>query len=771
MISLNKYYKVCQQATGKEPNLDQKKALRAPPEEALFIVAGPGTGKTACLTLRILKLIFVDDISPNGILATTFTKKAAAELRSRVLGWGFRLIEQLITDTSLSRPKKQQIESTDINQIVTGTIDSICEALLRDFREPGTQPPILVDEFVSRTLMLRDGLLSTGLFRDDDLNDFLFDISARVSRWGWNIGAKTDLLMTLWDRRIQDQIDWAKFLRQGPRSRLASRKKVDRAFAGYAGSLSQRLMVDFAMLEQEVLNRLRNKKLQDFQDQLQVVLVDEYQDTNLLQESIYFELAKSCNGALTVVGDDDQSLYRFRGATVELFSDFTKRFAEVLRKKPKNVFLKTNYRSTKAIISLTRGYASLDSKYQDVRVKDKPPLKSGPNAKKGVPVMGMFRDSVETLATDLSQLVQRVFRGSGYRLPNGIVINRFKNGGDIGDSCLLCSSPAETSGSRVRLPLLIRQELLSREIDTFNPRGQRLTTILIINVLGGLLLECLDPGGRIQDDTSGLNDDIIIVFQRWRNEAIKYAGGSLSKKGLLQFAKGWASRNPGRKGWRWPASVPVLYLVYGLVHFFPELYDDPEGQIYLEVFTRQVSVCEQVGSFAGRVVTDSSNIGLSDASIKDLLRNFLGPIASGAVKVNEELMEYFPRDRFCILSIHQAKGLEFPLTIVDVGSDFKTNHHSHAFKRFPKSGGASHAMEDLVRKGHPGFKTLKRSAQDRAFDDLYRQFFVAFSRAQDVLMLVGLNSTLPRGDVPNIATGWKRDGDCSWENALPFTEI
>ena len=67
-------------------------------------------------------------------------------------------------------------------------------------------------------------------------------------------------------------------------------------------------MVDFSLLEHEVLTRLRSGKLAEFAEQLQVVLVDEYQDTNLLQESIYFELAKACDGALTVVGDDDQSL-------------------------------------------------------------------------------------------------------------------------------------------------------------------------------------------------------------------------------------------------------------------------------------------------------------------------------------------------------------------------------------------------------------------------------------------------------------------------------
>ena len=70
--------------------------------------------------------------------------------------------------------------------------------------------------------------------------------------------------------------------------------------------------------------------MKEFTDELEVVLVDEYQDTNLLQESLYFELAKRCGGALTVVGDDDQSLYRFRGATVDLFSDFGTRYQILL---------------------------------------------------------------------------------------------------------------------------------------------------------------------------------------------------------------------------------------------------------------------------------------------------------------------------------------------------------------------------------------------------------------------------------------------------------
>lgn len=72
------------------PNPEQRAAIEQAPDEAVFIVAGPGTGKTTCLALRILKLILVDGIAPRGVLAATFTVKAAEELRSRILSWGFR---------------------------------------------------------------------------------------------------------------------------------------------------------------------------------------------------------------------------------------------------------------------------------------------------------------------------------------------------------------------------------------------------------------------------------------------------------------------------------------------------------------------------------------------------------------------------------------------------------------------------------------------------------------------------------------------------------
>ena len=101
------------------PDPDQLKVIKPDIKTPLYVVAGPGTGKTTVLTLRILKLILVDEIPPRGILATTFTVKAAEELRSRLLGWGFMLIEILLSNPKISSKQKKQIETIDINQVWT----------------------------------------------------------------------------------------------------------------------------------------------------------------------------------------------------------------------------------------------------------------------------------------------------------------------------------------------------------------------------------------------------------------------------------------------------------------------------------------------------------------------------------------------------------------------------------------------------------------------------------------------------------------------------
>lgn len=749
------------------PSDEQRSVVEADAAAPLFVVAGPGSGKTTCLTLRILKMILVDKVPPHGIIATTFTVKAANELRSRVLAEGFNVVDALASRRDVSAEYKRWLARIDINQVWTGTLDSLCEQILRDHRVPGTEPPVLVDEYVGRTLMLREGLFKDERFKDEQLADFLRSIhSDQPNLYNFNTGTKLGLLTSIWDRRHMDLVDWARFLRPGPKNRHPGRAAVDRALDDYRHALKRHGLVDFAMLEYTVLQLLREKRLGEFVADLKVLLVDEYQDTNLLQEKIYFELAQACRGALCVVGDDDQSLYRFRGATVNLFTEFAARYKERFRRSVQPLYLSTNYRSTRRIVEFVNDYATLDKRYGEVRVKRKPALRPGPKAETGRPVLAMFRASREELADDLADFLYQVFRENGYSIKGIEPIECDAQAGDIGDCALLCSSPAEYGSGRIRLPGLLRERLagFTQPIKVFNPRGEDFAGLGLVRLFGGLLAECVDPGGKVQSAAKlFISNEVLDI---WRSTADAYLKNA--DHGLRNYVNGWKGRDPGGAGRQWPKNVSVLQLMYGLVHYLPELHDRADGQVYLEVFTRQLAACEQVCKFKGRLVHSPDNPGLGEASVKELLRDFLGPLASGGVQVDEELITAFPRDQLSILSIHQSKSLEFPLTIVDVGSDFAQNRPQQAFKRFPTGGGATHRMEDIFRAASE-LGVDARSQVDRAFDDLYRQYFVAYSRPQDVLLLVGLNGCM-NGKIPNAATGWERNGAMQWAKA-PYVLI
>jgi DNA helicase-2/ATP-dependent DNA helicase PcrA len=193
----------------------------------------------------------------------------------------------------------------------------------------------------------------------------------------------------------------------------------------------------------------------------------------------------------------------------------------------------------------------------------------------------------------------------------------------------------------------------------------------------------------------------------------------------------------------------------------PDFQNDIEGLVYFEAIARTITEAARFSSFGSEIVF--STPALEENSVRSAIWDIFVPLASGAIDIDEDLLETLPRDRLNVLSIHQAKGLEFPFVIVDVGSDFRTNHHTQAFKRFPRNGGGTCSLEDELRPFSP-LGVPHRNALDRAFDDLTRHYFVAYSRPQDVLLLVGLNSV--RNAIPNIATGWDRSARWHWAAGL-----
>lgn len=753
----------------KDDNHEQYNAIKSDLNQSLFIVAGPGSGKTTVITLRILKLILVDDVDPSEILVTTFTKKAAEELKSRILGWGDKFKLTLKKDPNY-QSIEQELEDLNFNGVIAGTLDSIAEDVLSENREPGTPAPTVIEDFVCNALMRDKGLFSKGRHKDQELKDYFINTYRGGNSYKFNTKALSSSLLDLKDRLFHDQVDVD--LLRSTTTEPALIKACD-AIGDYLTYLKENLLYDFSILEQEFLYKLQTGSLDIFLDSVKFLLVDEYQDTNMLQDKIFFTIAEASldkGGSIAIVGDDDQSLYRFRGATVDLFLTFRERMNHKFGVTPVKIDLFKNYRSTDNIINFYNDYVSLDSDFQNARVAQKRDIKRERDDFEDYPIIGIFRDDLETLASDLSEFIYQIIHG------NGIIVEdhsgqefeiKIDPEGSPTDISFLGSSTQEFSSSNKELlPLLLRNKLSAYQpaIEIFNPRGQNLDKIHEVNILCGLLLECFDPHLTVQNDLNNVPGDAIDTLNEWRTVGKDYVKNHPSNE-LEEFVTHWKNRSPlGKRSW--DRETPIASVIYKLITWIPKMHEDVEGSVYLEAILRTVTQAALFNSFDSSIL-HVDDIDLNNASIKDAYWSIFIPIATGAVDINEDLLvETLSRGRLNIMTIFQAKGLEFPLVIVDVGSNFSRAYPAQCFKRFPVKPTAACIMEDELGV-YSEVGVPNRTALDRSFDDLIRLYFVAYSRPKDILLLVGLNSftngfTNKNKKILNVAIGFDRDEDWIW---------
>lgn len=749
----------------------QEQAAFSPVAKPLFIVAGPGTGKTTVLAIRILYLVFVAGYSPDSILATTFTRKAANELRSRVLSWGNTVRSAIIEENPDNEEILTWVNSVDINLIITGTLDSIAQEAIENDRQPTEITPVIIENQLANGLIRKEVLFRNGLYQNQELKQAISEITG-LAISDINVPRMIKSLSSLSDRLIHDLVDIDEMSTSSPQYQVL----ID-TIRQYWNYLRQNNLMDFALLEQEFLRRLQGRRL-DAIRQVRAVFVDEFQDTNPLQEEIYYSLCEQLGTSFTVVGDDDQSIYRFRGATVDIFSRFEERVVVRLGGtwQPSRVDLITNYRSTPSIVEFSNAFIDLDPDYRAARTPGKQRIISlipdHPSFDNNTPVLGMFRETVEELAEDLAAFLRSVFSEDGFQIEVGeagtnyhgqLTITRGRTG-DWGDSVLLSSTANDfTSSNRERLPHFLRAQLNNTGVSVFNPRGRIITDIKQVRIALGLILLCLDNDGQIQNEcfsarrwASTASNEML----RWRSEAeLLLADEALPEHEELNlFVANWALQTT-EDGQPWPSEWPLVELLFTIMRWIPLFQDDPEGQIYLEVLARTITTAGKLSGFSSKILFDAR---YHTQSIKEILMEVMLPIANGEVDVDEEIMPNVPRSYFPIMTIHQAKGLEYPLVIVDVGSDYKTNHQRQRFSRFPEEGGEIHHIENILGPySQIGALRCQRTELQRAFDDLRRLYFVADTRAQNILLLVGLNKTITNNTIKLVQAGYSsHDGQC-----------
>ena len=283
-------------------NREQQKACFQT-EGPVLILAGAGSGKTRVITHRIAYLIDECEVNPWNILAITFTNKAAGEMRERV--------DRILGGTAQG--------------VWISTFHSMCVRILRRHIDlMGYEPSFAIYDTDDQKSLMKE-VCKTLRINTKDLREreILSNISA----------AKNELLTPLKYREENDGISFRK-------------KQIGMAYEEYQRLLRKNNALDFddlLMLTVELFHS-HDEVLEMYQRRFRYIMVDEYQDTNGAQ----FELVRLLAGAhknLCVVGDDDQSIYKFRGADIRNILDFEKVYPNAMV-----VRLEQNYRSTQNIL-------------------------------------------------------------------------------------------------------------------------------------------------------------------------------------------------------------------------------------------------------------------------------------------------------------------------------------------------------------------------------------------------------------------------------------
>ncbi len=286
-------------------NREQKEAVLYT-EGPLLLLAGAGSGKTRVLVHRIAYLL-ESGVSPWNILAITFTNKAASEMRERV----------------------DQMVGAGAKSVWVSTFHSLCVRILRRYIERiGFEPRFTI-------------------YDTEDQKTVIKEICSRL-QVNTKLYKERDLLREISHAKENDQLpEEVKLLYQGD----FRRELIADVYLAYEKELKKNNALDFDDLLCKTVELFRScpDVLHEYQDRFRYLMVDEYQDTNTIQFKLVSLLAKKYQN-LCVVGDDDQSIYRFRGADVGNILNFEKEFPDA-----KVIKLEQNYRSTQRILDAANG--------------------------------------------------------------------------------------------------------------------------------------------------------------------------------------------------------------------------------------------------------------------------------------------------------------------------------------------------------------------------------------------------------------------------------
>lgn len=330
-----------------ELNAAQKVAVHRPLEGQLQIIAGPGTGKTKTLTSRVAHLLIHHQIDPRDVVVMTFTNQAAKEMKSRI-------------SSILEKSNKKNLAESVAKNLTIGTFHSICyRYLMRQAKKTGyAKTKGIIDER-ERTHMI------SSILQDEKFESFMrsrgysketstgknlvyakYGVGVRTQRLqlsSWQIGKFISCKKNGDTHRIEDDVEVSVDEYMEVFNHIFKLYETRQAGIGKA---------DFDDMLVDCKSFLENTP--EAVEHVQSILVDEFQDTNRIQLELIYLFAQK-HGNVTIVGDPDQSIYKFRGAVPENFVLMQEHYPHC-----QTVFLEENYRSVAPVLKLSTNVIAQD---------------------------------------------------------------------------------------------------------------------------------------------------------------------------------------------------------------------------------------------------------------------------------------------------------------------------------------------------------------------------------------------------------------------------
>ncbi len=661
------------QQSGITPNAAQQEAIFHT-EKPLLIIAGPGSGKTFTLVERVVHLVTDQGVAPEHILLVTFTDKAAQELTTRV-----------------SNRLNALGVKVNLNEMYLGTFHSICLRWLDEYRDYTRlkRNYTLMDQFDQQYFLYRGMKEYTEL---DDIGEVI-GASEKVSAWH----KSEELLKRI--NQCSEEVLNADTLMQADDSAIVA---LGKCYALYQQQLEAENALDFSTIQLEALKLLRNQPdvLAQLQQKITYLMVDEYQDTNTIQEQLLFTLAGDNTAPnLCVVGDDDQGLYRFRGATIRNILEFKQRFPSGVCKQ---VSLTTNYRSHPDIIHFYNHW--MDGQVWDVGDKHF-----------RFPKRIQARDDEFPDTATAVRLSKPTAEGWHEEVLN--LLHQLKDSGQLNDWNQVAFLFKSVKNPKATA---LARHLEHNGIAVYSPRANQFFEREEIRLMIGALIFLFPQFPQVR---------------QWQANASLKIWDYYDQDCFSPFAHALrqAENAPLR---RWAASIAKQHhvLTRNTDHTFSGLFYQ---LLSFPLFSRYLRV-EQMGSIKDsrpmrNLAIFSQLLGkfeylhhisvltpkFLDKNIRDLFNQFLRFLKDGGIFEYEDQAEYAPSGCVSFLTIHQSKGLEFPL--VFVGSLEATPRKQHT--------PLDEVLQDYFSKAP--FEPIEHTK----FFDFRRLYYTAYSRAQNLLVL------------------------------------